>query len=56
MRAGIAILFGVTKVLSDQLAAAGLAKETALIIPFAVSSLYVTAIAPALFRLARASA
>jgi glycerophosphoryl diester phosphodiesterase len=53
--AGIVILFGLTKVLGDQLAAAGLAKETALTIPFAVSALYVTAIAPALFRLARAS-
>lgn len=53
---GIVILFGLTKVLGDQLVAAGLAKETATIIPFAVSSLYVTAIAPALFRLVRASA
>jgi glycerophosphoryl diester phosphodiesterase len=54
--AGIAVLFALMKVLGDQLTAAGLAKETATIIPFAISSLYVTAIAPALFRLVRAAA
>jgi glycerophosphoryl diester phosphodiesterase len=54
--AGIAVLFGLMKVLADQMTAAGLAKELATIIPFAISSLYVTAIAPALFRLVRAAA
>jgi glycerophosphoryl diester phosphodiesterase len=53
---GIAALFGLMKLLSDQLAAAGLAKDVATIIPFAISALYVTAIAPALFRLVRAAA
>ena len=52
---GIVGLFALMKVLGDQLLAAGLAKDLATIVPFAASSLFVTAVAPALFRLARAA-
>jgi hypothetical protein len=54
--AGIVALFALTKVTHDLMAAAGVSKELATIIPFALSSLYVTAVAPALFRLMRAAA
>lgn len=50
---GVAVLFGLMKVAGDQLVAAGLEKQVALVAQLSLVSFYVTFIAPALFRLLR---
>ena len=51
--AGIVILFSLYKVMGDQFEAIGMSKLVAISLQLGFISLYVTAIAPALFRLAR---
>jgi len=51
--AGVVILFALMKVTGDQLQAAGVPKALTMSLQFALVSLYVTALAPAAFRLAR---
>lgn len=51
--AGIVILFALMKATGDQLVAAGFSKPLAMSVQFAFVSLYVTVLAPALFRLTR---
>jgi len=47
------VLFALMKLTGDQLEAAGVSKALTLSIQFAAVSLYVTALAPALFRASR---
>jgi hypothetical protein len=51
--AGIAVLFALYTAIGPGLGAAGFSKLTALSLQFGLIALYVTAIAPALFRLSR---
>jgi membrane-associated phospholipid phosphatase len=53
--AGVVVLFALYKVMGTQFEALGLPKLAALSLQFGFISLYVTAIAPAIFRLARLS-
>lgn len=53
---GVAVLFALMQASGAALAATGLEKDAALTIQFALISLYVTALAPAAFRLSRLAA